>query len=151
MKNMFKLLVATLVVASLAACSSPKKEEAKVEATPTPSASAEATATPEASASAEAKEEAKAMSYKAGVYTESVDGRNGPIEVTVKFSDTMIEEVSIKNHTETAGIADPAIEKIPAMIVEKQSADVDAVSGATITSEAIKTAVKAAIEEATQK
>ena len=35
---------------------------------------------------------------------------------------------------------------IPGAIVEKQSLNVDAVSGATVTSDAIKNAVKAALE-----
>ena len=49
------------------------------------------------------------------------------------------------SHTETAGISDGAIEKIPAAIVEKQSTDVDTVSGATVTSKAIIEAVNAAL------
>ena len=54
-------------------------------------------------------------------------------------------EVKVLEHSETAGISDPAIEKIPAAIVEAQSADVDIVSGATFTSKGIIEAVKNAL------
>ena len=49
---------------------------------------------------------------------------------------------------ESTGIADPAIERIPAAVTAEQSAAVDAVGGATLTSEAIKSAVLAALASA---
>ncbi len=84
-------------------------------------------------------------SYKAGKYTGSADGKNGAVTVEVELTEDSIKSVTVTDHQETEGIADPAIEQIPKAIVEKQSADVDAVSGATVTSDAIKEAVKAAI------
>ena len=52
-----------------------------------------------------------------------------------------ISDVQVLSHSETLGISDPAIEQIPAAIVEAQSTDVDGVAGATVTSDAIKAAV----------
>ncbi len=86
-----------------------------------------------------------------GVYEGSANGMGGAVKVTVTVSGGKITVVEVGEHNETAGISDPAIEQMPAKIVEAQSADVDAVAGATVTSEAIKEAVKAALSgEGTQ-
>ena len=86
--------------------------------------------------------------YKAGTYEASADGRNGPVKVSVTFSADAIEKVEITEHTETGGIADPAISDIPAAIVDYQSLGVEAVSGATITSDAILAAVADCVKQA---
>lgn len=88
--------------------------------------------------------------YTAGTYNTTAKGIGGDVKVAVTFTDEKIDKVEVVEHSETEGISDPAIEQIPAAIVEKQTADVDAVSGATVTSTAIKDAVKAAITEATK-
>ncbi|MDO5332297.1 MAG: FMN-binding protein, partial [Bacillota bacterium] len=59
-----------------------------------------------------------------------------------------LKDVKIVSHKETAGIADPAINDLPKEMVKAQSADVDSISGATITSDAIKEAVKDALAKA---
>lgn len=46
-------------------------------------------------------------------YEAGADGRNGPVKVSVTFTAEAIEKVEIVEHTETAGIADPAIADIP--------------------------------------
>lgn len=48
----------------------------------------------------------------------------------------------VEEQVETNFIAEPAIEQIPAAIVEAQSFDMDVVSGATVTSKAIIAAVQ---------
>lgn len=80
-----------------------------------------------------------------GVYEGSANGMGGAVKVAVTVSGGKIAAVEVVEHSETAGISDPAIEQIPAKIVEAQSTDVDAVTGATVTSEAIKAAVKTAL------
>ena len=87
-------------------------------------------------------------SYKAGTYTASAQGRNGLVAVSVTFSDTAITKIEIVGHTETAGISDGAFETIPAVIVEYQSLGVDAISGATLSSEAILNAVADCVKQA---
>jgi uncharacterized protein with FMN-binding domain len=64
------------------------------------------------------------------------------------MSGARIAQVEVVQQTETQGIGDRAIAQVPGQIVEKQSADVDAVAGATITSKAIMTAVKEALTKA---
>lgn len=83
--------------------------------------------------------------YADGSYAAAGKGMGGDVNVTVTVEGGKIVSVEVGEHNETPGISDPAIEKIPAAIVEAQSADVAAVSGATITSGAIKDAVAAAL------
>ena len=59
-----------------------------------------------------------------------------------------ITNVEVVEHHETAGIGTPAIETIPSAIVEANSADVDVVAGATMSSRAIIDATKDALAKA---
>jgi len=70
------------------------------------------------------------------------------VTVEVTLSETAITAVKVTEHSETAGISDPAIERIPAAIVDGQTLAVDTVSGATNTSRAILTAVEDCIAQA---
>jgi len=82
-----------------------------------------------------------------GEYLMEVDGYK-PMTVEVTLSETAVESIEIIQHDETEGVSDAALEEIPKEIVEKQSVSIDAVSGATETSNGVITAVTNAIEEA---
>lgn len=84
---------------------------------------------------------------KDGTYTGEATGMK-PLKVSVEVKEGKIAKVEVTEHDETDGIADPALEQIPAKIVEKNSTDVDAIASATITSNAIKDAVNKALEGA---
>lgn len=71
-----------------------------------------------------------------------------PMKVSVEVKDGKIASVDITEHAESEGYCEAALEQIPQVIVEKNSTDVDAVSGATVTSEGIKEAVNNALESA---
>ena len=88
---------------------------------------------------------AQAGTFTPGEYQGTGNGRNGSIEVEVTLSEDRIESVEIVSHSESEGISDPAIEKIPAAIVEEQSLAVDAITGASLTSAGILEAVTDAI------
>lgn len=88
------------------------------------------------------------ISYTAGTYTGTADGRGGPMTVEVTVSDSAIESITVKDHLETLGIADLPLEQIPADIVEYQSLGVDTISGATLTSYGVINAVADALEQA---
>ena len=88
---------------------------------------------------------AAALAYTAGEYTVTAQGNNGPVEVKVTFDEGSILAVEVLSHSETPGICDPAIERIPAAIVAGQTLALDTVSGATFTSRAILTAVEEAV------
>lgn len=89
-----------------------------------------------------------APAYTAGTYTATVDGHNGKLTVEVTFTDSAIESVAVTEHAETAGIADSALNNVPAAIVVEQSLNVDTISGATVTSKAIIAGVTACVEQA---
>lgn len=89
-----------------------------------------------------------ASAMTAGTYEAEGQGIGGAVKVAVTVSENAIEKVEVVAHSETAGISDSAIAKIPAAIVEKQSLAIDAVATATITSNAILAAAEAALTEA---
>jgi len=89
-----------------------------------------------------------AMAMTAGTYEAEANGIGGAVKVAVTVSEAAIEKVEVVAHSETPGISDPAIERIPAAIAEKQTLAVDAVAGATVTSNAILTAAEAALTAA---
>ena len=73
-------------------------------------------------------------------------GRNGDIAVTVVTDGEKIYQIKIGDHKETDGIGTEAVKQLPARIFQKQSLKVDAVSGATISSNGIKSAIIDALE-----
>ena len=93
---------------------------------------------------------AEAGTWTDGIYTQTAEGKNGNFDVTVTIEDGSIASVEIGDNEETADKGGVAIEELPDEIVEAQSYDVDAVSGATVTSEAIEDAVARCLEEASE-
>lgn len=85
---------------------------------------------------------------KDGTYTGTGSGRNGEITVELTVKAGKLATVNVVRHGETAGISDAALARVPAEIVAQQSTAVDAVTGATMTSEGIKAAVADAIRRA---
>ena len=88
---------------------------------------------------------------EAGTYTGVGAGKNGEgsIEVSVMLDDAgVITDVEVTKNGDDAGISDPAVEGVPAAIVAANSLAVDAVAGATLTSNGILEAVEAALTAA---
>ena len=89
---------------------------------------------------------------EAGTYTgvgDSEIGGKGAIEVSVTVDENgVVTDIQVTKNGDTAGIADAAVEAMPGRIMAAQSANVDGVSGATMTSEAIKMAVLDAVTAA---
>ncbi|WP_026888960.1 FMN-binding protein [Clostridium beijerinckii] len=84
--------------------------------------------------------------YKDGTYTGVGKGKNPDLKVAVTIKDDKITNVEIVSNNETKG--KEAINTIPSKILEKQSTDVDVVSGATMTSKGIMEAVNDALSQA---
>lgn len=85
--------------------------------------------------------------YNDGNYEGEAEGMY-PLKVAVEVKDGKIAKVEVVEHEETDGIGTLAIDQLPPAIVEKNSTDVDGVSGATLTSNGIKEAVNKALEGA---
>ena len=84
--------------------------------------------------------------YTAGTYTASARGYGGPVTVTVKVSTKAIESIDVVGEKET--LLDQVVPSLPDAIIGKQTLDMDAVSGATLSSNAIIKAVEKALAEA---
>ena len=90
----------------------------------------------------------QAVSYVAGTYTGTAKGFGGDVNATVVITDSGIESVELVGNDETEELGGVALEKLSKKFVEAQSAEVDAISGCTITSDAAKAAVSQALEQA---
>lgn len=125
---MKRLLVAILAF-SLCACSSS-------------TGGSSATSTSDSSTETSAK-------YTPGTYVGKAQGIRSEVEVSVTFDENSITNIEVTSHGETKNIADAAIEKVPAEILEAQNLDVDVVTSVTFTSRAIINAVEEAAKQAT--
>ena len=86
--------------------------------------------------------------WKDGIYTETAKGKKGNFDVTVIISDGKISDIQIGDNKETPDIGGKAIAELPAEMIKGQTYEVDAMSGATITSNGMKDAVARCLEQA---
>ena len=83
-----------------------------------------------------------------GDFTATAKGFGGDVSVTLTLTDGAITGCTAEGKEETQGVGSEAIAKMPGEIAESGSIAVDGVSGATITSTAIKEAAAAALTAA---
>ena len=86
--------------------------------------------------------------YTPGTYSASAAGISSDVTVTMTFSANEITDVEVDVSGETSGIGAEIGDKVKAQILEAQSAEIDGVSGASISSAAVKAAVAACIAQA---
>jgi len=86
--------------------------------------------------------------YTPGTYTASAQGISSDVTVTMTFDANSIVDVQIDVSGETAGIGAAAGTALEDQILAAQSADIDGVSGATITSAAAMKAAASCISQA---
>lgn len=91
---------------------------------------------------------ASAYAYTPGTYTAAIAGQNGPVKVEVTTSADKILSVKIIDQKETEGIGSKAVAALPSEIVKAQSADVQGIAGASVSSAAIKKAVQECLNQA---
>jgi uncharacterized protein with FMN-binding domain/Pyruvate/2-oxoacid:ferredoxin oxidoreductase delta subunit len=84
--------------------------------------------------------------YKDGTYAGVGQGKNPDLKVAVTIKDNKITNVEIVSNNETKG--KEALNVVPKEIIDMQSTSVDAVSGATMTSNGIMAAVNDALSQA---
>lgn len=78
--------------------------------------------------------------------TGSAPGRNDDVVVEVLATADTIYQIKVVSHKETRMIGTESIKQLPKDIIENQLLTVDSISGSTLTSNAIKAAVKNAFE-----
>ena len=91
---------------------------------------------------------ASAYAYTPGTYTAAIAGQNGPVKVEATTSADKILSVKIIDQKETEGIGSKAVAALPSEIVKAQSADVQGIAGASVSSAAIKKAVQECLNQA---
>jgi len=99
-------------------------------------------------ASCETSAKARAATYSPGTYVGTSMGLGGPVEVRVTVDGSRIVDVAIEGEQETAAIGGEAMRRLREGIIVSQGSEVDTISGATRTSEAVKEALDAALAEA---
>lgn len=85
---------------------------------------------------------------KDGTYSGVSQGYGGSVEVSVTIADQKITDVNVSAPHETDTVTSSALKLIPEAIISSQSIQIDASSGATITSNAICAAVGDALQKA---
>lgn len=79
----------------------------------------------------------------------SNSGLGGAVVVRVTYQNQTIQNVEVVQHHESEDVGLAAIDRLPKEMVAENSTDVDAVSGASASSRAIKEAVQDALKQAT--
>lgn len=86
--------------------------------------------------------------YVPGTYSGTAKGMDADITLNVTVTEDAITDIQIVEQNETAGVCEKVYEVIPTDVIAYQSLNVDSVAGATVTSAAVKTAIRNALEEA---
>lgn len=86
--------------------------------------------------------------YTPGTYSATKPGMRGDVVVTMTFDENSILSVEAVGASETPNIGTLALEQLPGIILEAQSAQVDAISTATVTSDALIAAASICIQQA---
>lgn len=136
MKKVLFQTVAVMSAMSLAACGASTATTTTTGTTSTTAAETTSMNVPELTA------------LKDGTYTSSAKGMDGEITAETLVKDGKIAEINYTSQDETAGVGEKALKLMADSIVQNQSLAVDSVSGATITSAAVRTLVADAITQA---
>jgi uncharacterized protein with FMN-binding domain len=86
--------------------------------------------------------------YTPGTYTGTAQGIESEVTVTMTFSETAITDVVVDASGETESIGAAASDSLKDALLAAQNAEIDGVSGATITSNAVKEAAASCIQQA---
>ncbi len=97
---------------------------------------------------AEAVTEGASGTYTPGTYSATAKGIASDVTVTMTFSEDAITDVVIDASGETPDIGGLTPEAMSQGILEAQSIDIDGVTGATVTSDAVKQAAAECISQA---
>ena len=103
-----------------------------------------------ASSSAAASGSASASGglYTPGTYEGTAEGISSTVKVTMTFSETAVTDVVVDTSGETASYGAAAADQLKEQLLAAGSAEIDGVSGSTITSEAVMKAAKSCYAQA---
>ncbi len=92
--------------------------------------------------------EPEEVHFNPGTYQVTTVGHNGNLPMSVTLTEDRIEAIDIDSSGETGGIADIVFTRVPGEIIEGQTLNVDAISGASVTSNGVLDGVARAIRQA---
>lgn len=90
--------------------------------------------------------EPEEVHFEPGTYQVTTQGHNGKLPMSVTLSEERIEKIDIDSSGETSGISDIVFTRVPNEIIEGQTLNVDAVSGASVTSNGVLDGVARAVK-----
>lgn len=99
-------------------------------------------------ASASAAASGAAGTYIPGTYEGTAEGISSTVKVTMTFSDSAVTDVVVDTSGETASIGAAAADELREQLLAAGSAEIDGVSGSTITSDAVMKAAKSCYAQA---
>ncbi len=130
LKKVVSLILALVMLISLAACAPKETEVPKEQDKPAEEAAiSKGNLTP-------------------GTYNGEFQGMGGKVKVQVTVDKDKIIDIKVLDNYETPGVGTVAIEKLPKEIIERQTLEVDAISGVTLTSNAILASVEDCLKQA---
>lgn len=86
--------------------------------------------------------------FTPGTYAATVEGFGGPVTVKIIVDTKNITAVKAEGPSETQGIGSMALDELPPLMLKAQTSEVDSISGATYTSNAVKLAANQALTQA---
>ena len=101
-----------------------------------------------AASSSTAASAGAAGSYTPGTYTGTAEGISSTVKVTMTFSDSAVTDVVVDTSGETASYGAAAADQLREQLMVAGSAEIDGVSGSTITSDAVMKAAKSCYAQA---
>lgn len=101
-----------------------------------------------ASGSASASTSGAAGQYIPGTYEGTAEGISSTVKVTMTFSDSAVTDVVVDTSGETASFGAAAADELREQLMAAGSAEIDGVSGSTITSDAVMKAAKSCYAQA---
>lgn len=101
-----------------------------------------------ASGSASASTSGAASQYIPGTYEGTAEGISSTVKVTMTFSDSAVTDVVVDTSGETASFGAAAADELREQLLAAGSAEIDGVSGSTITSDAVMKAAKSCYAQA---
>ena len=101
-----------------------------------------------ASSSASASTSGAAGQYIPGTYEGTAEGISSTVKVTMTFSDSAVTDVVVDTSGETASFGAAAADELREQLLAAGSAEIDGVSGSTITSDAVMKAAKSCYAQA---
>jgi len=101
-----------------------------------------------ASGSASASTSGAAGLYTPGTYEGTAEGISSTVKVTMTFSDSAVTDVVVDTSGETASFGAAAADELREQLLAAGSAEIDGVSGSTITSDAVMKAAKSCYAQA---